>query len=89
MAMLKFSLVQRGLRLLPTQHSFQPLALSHRLLHNLASNTYDKEPSSEDTAPIVIMHGLFGSRKNWGTISKALNANTKPTRKVTHWIGVI
>lgn len=55
---------------------------SQRLLHNLASNTFDKVSSSKEVSPIVIMHGLFGTKQNWSSISKALNANSSPTRKV-------
>lgn len=53
-----------------------------RLLHNLSANTCDKVPSPSGVAPIVIMHGLFGTKKNWGSICKALNAYSSPIRKV-------
>ncbi|CAD7087012.1 unnamed protein product [Hermetia illucens] len=39
------------------------------------------EPES-DTPPVVIMHGLFGSKQNWRSISKALQAKSRPPRQI-------
>lgn len=62
-----------------------PLAtgrLLRRTIVNLAHNVYDKKTPDTGAAPICIMHGLFGSKKNWHTIATNLNDRTKPTRKV-------
>ncbi|XP_063984991.1 sn-1-specific diacylglycerol lipase ABHD11-like isoform X1 [Diachasmimorpha longicaudata] len=44
----------------------------------LAYTTYDQETSQDKSAkpPVVVMHGLFGSRNNWNSLSKALNQQT-------------
>lgn len=55
---------------------------SNRFLHNLAANTFDKVSAAQEGAPIIIMHGLFGTKQNWNSIGKSLNAYSSPTRKV-------
>lgn len=34
------------------------------------------------TSPLLIMHGLFGSKANWNSLSKALQQKTQPPRKI-------
>lgn len=69
---------RQALRLRATLVSF-----SRRSLNNLAHNVYEQVPAgSVETAPICILHGLFGSKQNWSSIAKALNAKTSPTRQV-------
>ncbi|KAF2880818.1 hypothetical protein ILUMI_25351 [Ignelater luminosus] len=50
----------------------------------MAFATYEskKRPSSDAALPLIIVHGLFGSKRNWNSISKVLNAKTVPQRKV-------
>lgn len=42
--------------------------------------TTKSKSNEEPPEPIVILHGLFGSKQNWKSISKALHAKTN--RKV-------
>ena len=48
----------------------------------LAYTSYEstKDDEQQKLAPILIMHGLFGSKNNWNTLSKAIHQSTK--RKV-------
>lgn len=43
-------------------------------------NLYNSNIAS--SPPLVIMHGLFGSRNNWNSLCKAIHAKTVPTRKI-------
>ncbi|KAF6216819.1 hypothetical protein GE061_001169 [Apolygus lucorum] len=45
----------------------------------MASNEYE-DPSSSTGNPVLILHGILGSKNNWNSLSKALNKDTK--RKV-------
>lgn len=48
----------------------------------LAYTSYEsiKENEQDAKGPIIIMHGLFGSKNNWNSLSKAIHQKTK--RKV-------
>lgn len=49
----------------------------------MAYNSYEATTAPECNAnPVVIMHGLFGSKQNWRSICKALHAKSIPCRKV-------
>uniref|UniRef100_A0A1B0CUN3 sn-1-specific diacylglycerol lipase ABHD11 n=1 Tax=Lutzomyia longipalpis TaxID=7200 RepID=A0A1B0CUN3_LUTLO len=56
-------------------HTVQPVKL-----------TYDeylpKDQTTPGGAPVLIMHGLFGSRQNWRGISKRLTQVLKPGRRI-------
>lgn len=52
-----------------------------RAIANLAHHVYGND-SSASVPPICIMHGLFGSKQNWSSLSKALAAKTQPQRQV-------
>lgn len=43
----------------------------------------DVSPQQSQRAPLLVLHGLFGSRQNWRAISKRLNADLKPYRTVS------
>ncbi|XP_062552504.1 sn-1-specific diacylglycerol lipase ABHD11-like [Armigeres subalbatus] len=49
---------------------------------DLSYNVYENNPSDELTPPVLILHGLFGSKLNWNSLSKAFHQKTKPTRKI-------
>ncbi|XP_014290152.1 sn-1-specific diacylglycerol lipase ABHD11 [Halyomorpha halys] len=40
---------------------------------SMSFNIYDKRRKEENYIPLIIMHGLFGSKSNWNSLSKALN----------------
>ncbi|KAJ8680874.1 hypothetical protein QAD02_016661 [Eretmocerus hayati] len=64
---------ERGLT--NTQSSQKPVKLAY------ASYESTKETSEESSrAPILIMHGLFGSKSNWNSLSKSIHQKTN--RKV-------
>jgi len=48
----------------------------------LAYASYESIKKNDQNAkqPIIIMHGLFGSKNNWNTLSKSIHRKTK--RKV-------
>lgn len=49
----------------------------------MAYNSYEATSATENNAnPVIIMHGLFGSKQNWRSICKALHAKSIPCRKV-------
>lgn len=48
----------------------------------LSYNVYDTIESSSQAAPVLVLHGLFGSKFNWNSLSKAFHQKTKPTRKI-------
>jgi abhydrolase domain-containing protein 11 len=62
---------------------FQYVAYSPiRKIVNLAYNEYNVNGNVTQKPPVVIMHGLFGSKFNWNSLAKAMNAKTEPPRKV-------
>ncbi|KAF5291774.1 hypothetical protein FQA39_LY14262 [Lamprigera yunnana] len=50
----------------------------------MATITYevDVPPSEAHPPPIMIMHGLLGSKMNWNNVGRGLHSTTKPQRKV-------
>lgn len=47
----------------------------------LAYNSIDAATDGEDLPPLVILHGLFGSKQNWRTLAKLFHRETG--RRVT------
>lgn len=56
-------------------HKIQPVKLSY-------DEYLPKDPQSASGAPLLIMHGLFGSRQNWRGISKRLTQVLNPCRRI-------
>ncbi|XP_001863078.2 protein ABHD11 [Culex quinquefasciatus] len=48
----------------------------------LSYTVYDKVASDSSTPPVLVLHGLFGSKANWNSLSKAFHQKTKPIRKI-------
>lgn len=50
----------------------------------LAFTSYEKLYKGTNVAeePLIICHGLFGSRNNWNSLCKAIHAKSVPTRKI-------
>lgn len=48
---------------------------------NMAYATYEST-TTITSSPLLIMHGLFGSKTNWNSLSKALQQKTEPQRKI-------
>ncbi|CAO1352826.1 unnamed protein product [Diamesa hyperborea] len=46
----------------------------------LAFTNYENK--SSESPPLIIMHGLFGSKSNWNSLCKALVLKANPTRKI-------
>lgn len=61
---------------------FSNLFSSRTVPVKLAYTSYEsvKEHEQDVKEPIIIMHGLFGSKNNWNSLSKAIHQKTK--RKV-------
>lgn len=49
---------------------------------SFASYESTQTPSGDMPSPLVIMHGLFGSKANWNSLCKALHQKTSPQRKI-------
>lgn len=43
----------------------------------MAVNVFESKTTDPNASPLMIMHGLFGSKQNWRGISKALESKTK------------
>jgi len=48
----------------------------------MAYASYESTGETTDAPPLVIMHGLFGSKGNWNSLCKAYHKKTEPTRKI-------
>lgn len=55
----------------------QPIEMASKIYWN---NTVVNNKNA--AAPIVILHGLFGSKQNWKSFSKAMLGQTNPPRRV-------
>lgn len=55
----------------------EPVNLSYASYETTTSFTEGKEPP-----PLIVMHGLFGSKANWNSLCKAYHKKTVPQRKV-------
>lgn len=74
------ALVSSVLRFLSTDKTLYNSSLVVPVKLAYASYESMKEKMSVTTDPIVIMHGLFGSKNNWNSLSKAIHQKTE--RKV-------
>ncbi|GLV37073.1 uncharacterized protein CBL_02096 [Carabus blaptoides fortunei] len=65
-------------------HSAQslPAPKALRLAYASYEGTRSHSASEPLVPPLIIMHGLFGSKGNWNSLSKVFNARTVPQRKV-------
>lgn len=48
----------------------------------LAFTRYENNSTPSDAPPILVLHGLFGSKSNWNSLAKAFHRNTNPLRKI-------
>jgi len=48
----------------------------------LAYSSYESTRSDITKSPLVVMHGLMGSKKNWNSLCKTIHIKTIPPRKV-------
>ncbi|KAL1500823.1 hypothetical protein ABEB36_006259 [Hypothenemus hampei] len=48
----------------------------------LAHTAYENSTRTEEKSPLLILHGLFGSKQNWISICKAYAQKLKPSRTV-------
>lgn len=64
-------------RLMKTQNAVKPKPV----LMSYAS--YEStQSSSERIPPLIVMHGLFGSKGNWNSLCKAMQSKSNPSRKI-------
>ncbi|KAL3265790.1 hypothetical protein HHI36_009988 [Cryptolaemus montrouzieri] len=49
---------------------------------NLAYVVKESTFSEKSSNPLIVMHGLFGSKSNWNTLCKWYQEKTKPQRKI-------
>lgn len=48
----------------------------------LSYNSYETTNTKSESYPLVVMHGLFGSKQNWKSLCKAIQQKANPYRKV-------
>lgn len=48
----------------------------------LSYNSYETTNTKTESHPLVVMHGLFGSKQNWKSLCKAIQQKSNPYRKV-------
>lgn len=48
---------------------------------NMSYASYEST-NAVTASPLLIMHGLFGSKTNWNSLSKVLQQKTEPQRKI-------
>ena len=51
----------------------------------LAFDSYQDKHVTESGTPLIIIHGLFGSKRNWGSLAKAFS---KHGRRVNYYFTV-
>lgn len=56
--------------------SNRPINMAYASYETTHSTDYDKTP------PIILMHGLFGSKSNWNSLCKAILKKSNPRRKI-------
>ncbi|XP_044748991.1 protein ABHD11-like [Coccinella septempunctata] len=49
---------------------------------NLAYASYELTDSKKKAPPLIILHGLLGSKSNWATLCKIYQAKTNPNRQI-------
>ncbi|XP_045481105.1 protein ABHD11-like [Harmonia axyridis] len=49
---------------------------------NLAYATYESTDSEKKAPPLILLHGLLGSKSNWSTLCKIYQTKTTPNRKI-------
>lgn len=49
---------------------------------NLSYATYESTIASDSTSPVIVLHGLFGSKSNWNSLCKAIQRKSDPPRKI-------
>lgn len=58
--------------------TLEPVKLSYATYENTRNNI----DGPQKPPPLVIMHGLFGSKSNWNSLCKVYEQKTKPQRKI-------
>uniref|UniRef100_A0A182PG21 sn-1-specific diacylglycerol lipase ABHD11 n=1 Tax=Anopheles epiroticus TaxID=199890 RepID=A0A182PG21_9DIPT len=48
----------------------------------LSFTRYENNVPDSNAPPVLVLHGLFGSKSNWNSLGKAFHKNTKPVRKI-------
>uniref|UniRef100_A0AAG5DBQ4 sn-1-specific diacylglycerol lipase ABHD11 n=1 Tax=Anopheles atroparvus TaxID=41427 RepID=A0AAG5DBQ4_ANOAO len=71
----RISIPLRTLNITAVQHS-RPVPIP------LAFTRYETNSGTDSAPPVLVLHGLFGSKSNWNSLAKAFHKNTKPIRKI-------
>lgn len=80
---IRFSKTSLGLFKLTKSASIKCLSTSEILIPlKLSFAAYETPTETNKGHPFVILHGLFGSKQNWTSLSKAFHQKTSPQRKV-------
>lgn len=65
-----------------TRQNFGTAAVTPVQLSYNSYETLFKGDAENDSSPVLVMHGLFGSKANWNSLCKVMHAKTSPCRRI-------
>ncbi|KAK4877768.1 hypothetical protein RN001_010274 [Aquatica leii] len=68
--------VHKNVRFYGTYYNLEPIDMAFASYESIL--TYKESPPS----PLIIMHGMLGSKTNWNSLCKAFQKRTNPQRKI-------
>lgn len=66
--------VNQFVRNASTTETLEPVKMSYA--------TFESTLAQNNTSPLIVMHGLFGSKSNWKSLCKTIQKKSNPQRKV-------
>ncbi|KAF5280727.1 hypothetical protein FQA39_LY18010 [Lamprigera yunnana] len=76
MKYLRLLLNQKNVRIYSTNATLDPIKMAFASYESTITHIHEPPP------PLVIMHGVLGSKANWNSMCKALHKHTIPQRKI-------
>ncbi|CAG9815156.1 unnamed protein product [Phaedon cochleariae] len=68
--------IKLSVRHVSNTETLEPVKMSYASYESTVSEGHDQ------ASPLIIMHGLFGSKSNWNSLCKAYNQKSNPPRKI-------
>lgn len=91
---IKLEIIKKKLPVKPLHFTSKRFSKSISIMQNLLKTSSRRISSQKmafdvfetktkaEASPLLILHGLFGSKSNWKNVAKILQKTLKPTRKV-------